>query len=165
MPEGISAEEGSFPDSAENLETNAIKVITKQAALWFRIDGHLDRMLAALKHLAALITRMEHRASGPPPGPSDYPPPNQAPWVYYGDREPIPREPPWQNKALSIVGSLLVAGILAIFGILWTMNSTLSELKGDGKMVTQRLDAQDKHLEATDRQVEEIKRELWPHKH
>lgn len=150
-----AVEEGDFPHAPQQEKSTLIK----QASLWFRIDGHLDRMLGAAKHLAALITRMENHVPGPP---SDYPP-NQGPWVYYGDH--FPREPSWQNKALSIVGTLLVAGILAIFGVLWTMNSTLSELKGDSKMVTQRLDAQDKHLEATDRQVEEIKRELWPHKH
>jgi hypothetical protein len=147
--------EGDFPHAPEEKST-----LSKQAALWFRIDGLLDRSLTAAKHVASMLTRMENRVHERPP---DYPP-NQVPWgVYYGEREP--REPSWQNKALSIVGSLLVAGILAIFGILWTMNSTLSDLKGDGKMVMQRLDAQDKHLEATDRQVEEIKRELWPHKH
>ncbi len=152
-----TAEEGEAPTAADSTRTT----LSKLAAIWFRIHGLLDRLLTAAKHLAALITSMENRVHGPPP---DYPP-NQAPWVYYGEREPSPREPPWQNKVLSIVGTLLVAGILAIFGVLWTMNSTLSELKGDSKMVTQRLDAQDKHLEATDRQVEEIKREIWPHKH
>lgn len=149
--------EGDAPTATDSARTT----LSKLAALWFRTHALFDRLQTVAKHLAALITKMENRAHGPPP---DYPP-NQAPWgVYYGDRDPSPREPSWQNKALSIVGTLLVAGILAIFGILWTMNSTLSELKGDGRMVTQRLDAQDKHLEATDRQVEEIKREIWPHK-
>jgi hypothetical protein len=152
------ATEGDFPHAPT--EEPSIRV--KQASLWFRIDGLLDRLLTAVRHLASMLVRMENRVHhGPAP---DYPP-NQAPWVYYGDREPTPREPSWQNRALSIVGTLLVAGILAIFGVLWSMNSTLSDLKGDGKMVAQRLDAQDKHLEATDREVEEIKREIWPHKH
>ncbi len=159
-----TAEEGDAPTTDSTRTT-----LTKLAAVWFRIDGHLDRFLAALKHLAslvrqmaALITRMENRTHGPPP---DYPS-NQAPWgVYYGDREPTPREPSWQNKVLSIVGSLLVAGILAIFAVLWAMNENIRDLRGDSRLGAQRMDAMDKHLEATDKDVAEIKREIWPHKH
>jgi hypothetical protein len=66
---------------------------------------------------------------------------------------------------LSIVGSLLVAGILAIFAVLWAMNENIRDLRGDNRLVVQKQEAMEKHIEATDRDVAEIKREIWPHKH
>lgn len=109
--------------------------------------------------------------NGPPQGPPDYPP-NQVPWVYYGDREREPREPSWQTSLLKtlvmIMCPLIVVGLPALIGILFTMSNRLTKIEahtdGNQQVVIQRLDAQDKHLEATDRQVEEIKREIWPHK-
>jgi hypothetical protein len=162
-----SAEEISFPDTQENLEDNARKVLTKQAALWLRIDGHLHRMLAALKHLAALTTRMENREHGSPPGPLDYEMrPRPGIYLDYSGHGPTPtREPSWQKAIVGVTGALVVVGIPSIFGVLWAMNSRLSDLRGDNKVIVQRLDQQDEHLKATDRQVEEIKRELWTRKH
>lgn len=157
------AEEGHFPTTDDSAQSTASKL----AALWFRVHGLLDRLLAVAKHLAALTARMENRAAGPSP---DYPP-NQVPWgVYYGDREP--REPSWQTSLLKILVMvmcpLIVVGLPALIGILFTMSNRLTRIEahtdGNQQMVIQRLDAQDKHLEATDRQVEEIKREIWPHK-
>lgn len=158
----VEATEGSFPDSTDNLELIPAKI----GAIQFRVHGLLDRILAAVKSLAALITRMENRAPGPPPGPADYPPPNQAPWVYYGDREPTPREPSWLKPLFTlIVAPLIVLGIPSILITLWTIKSDLSNLQGDKNLIIQRLDQQDAHMRATDAQVEEIKREIWPHKH
>jgi hypothetical protein len=152
--EGIS--EGSFPDSAENLESIPAKI----GAIQFRVHGLLDRTLIAAKRLAALITKMENREYGAPPGPPDYP---QAPWVNYGGNQ---QEPSWQTSLLGkIIAPLIVIGIPAILATLWTMNSRLSDLSGDNRVIVQRLDQQDAHLKATDAQVEEIKRELWVRKH
>ncbi len=166
MSGGIS-EETSFPDSAENLENNAVKVITKQAALWFRIDGLIDRLLTAVKHLAALITSMENRI---PRGPPDYEfPPPQITVRYEGNTGPSSpnlKEPSWQNSLLGkIIALLIVAGIPSILVALWTIKSDLLDLRDDNKVIVQRVDAQDKHMEETDRDVAEIKREVWPHKH
>jgi hypothetical protein len=158
----MGAEEASFPDTQENLQDNARKVLIKQAAVWFRIDGLLDRLLTALKHLAALIVRMENRI---PRGPSDYANENSK-GIYVDYRGPTPPEPSWQTTLLGkIVAPLIVIGIPAILAALWSMNSLLWELRGDNKMIVQRQDALDEHLKSTDRQVEEIKTALWPHKH
>lgn len=151
-----AVEEGDFPHAPQEKST-----LIKQATMWFRIHGLLDRMLAAVKNLAALTMRMENRVQGPAP---DYPP-NQGPWVFYGDREPTPREPSWQKYALGIVAVVAGLGIPSIGGILWSMNTKLEQQVGQTNLANQRLDQVDKHLEATDRQVEEIKREIWPHKH
>lgn len=157
-----STEEGAFPNTADNLELIPAKI----GAIQFRVHGLLDRMLAALKHLAslvrqlaALITRMENRMQGPPQGPPDYPPNQGSWWVQYGDREPTPREPPWQNSLLSkIVAPLIVLGIPAILVTLWNISSRMATMEADRS-------AQEKHLEAHDKMIDEIERELWPHKH
>jgi hypothetical protein len=140
--------------------------VDEQHTAWgkaeFRVHGLLDRSVAAAKRVAELITRMESREHGPPPGPPDYPLPNPAPWVNYGHQQ----EPSWQSSLLGkIIAPLIVIGIPAILATLWTMNSRLSDLSGDNRVIVQRLDQQDAHLKATDAQVEEIKRELWSRKH
>lgn len=168
MAEGVS-EEASFPDSGDNLES----IHSRMGAIQFRVHGLLDRSVMALKHLAALIMRLENRAHGGPHGPPDYP---QTPWNvnYYGRQTPE-EDPSWQSKVLSIVGTLVVAGILAIFGVLWSMSGRLTQIEehqsGDQKLTIQRLDAQEKHLEADDRRLdaqdkrwEELDR-TWPRRH
>ncbi len=139
--------------------------VTKLAALWLRIDGLLDRSLTAAKHLAALITRMENRENR---GPPDYEQPRIT--VNYGDSTerfyPPSREPSWQNTLLGkIVAPLIVMGIPAILATLWVINTNVSDLRGDQKVIVRRLDEQDQHLKATDAEVQEIKRELWARKH
>lgn len=168
MSEGV-AEEASFPDSAENLEANAVNVITKPAALWFRIDGHLDRLRAALKHLASLITRMESRI---PRGPSDYAQdrPRGIYVNYEGSGGPAPtQEPSWQGYLAKIVAVIIASGVASLVWILSAMNSRLSTIEanqtGGNKLIMQRLDDQEKHLEAHDKQLDEVNREIWPHKH
>jgi hypothetical protein len=165
-------EEGAFPTTADNLESIPAKI----GAIQFRVHGLLDRMLAAVKHLAALIARMEmeNRAHGSHPGPPDYP---QAPWVYYGDQRPNrEEEPSWRKSLLgSIVAPLIVLGVPAILGILWQMSGRLTKIEehqsGDQKLTFQRLDAQEKHLEADDRRLDEQDKRLneidrvWPRKH
>jgi hypothetical protein len=154
--------EGSFPTTDSNLESIPAKI----GAIQFRVHGLLDRVLAAVKSLAALITRMESRSAR---GPPDFEMGNRRPGIYLdysGGQGPAPtREPSWQKAIVGLAGALVVVGIPSIFGVLWTMNSRLSDLRGDNKVIVQRLDQQDEHLRATDRQVEEIKREIWPHKH
>ena len=165
--------EGSFPDTAENLESNAKQTLVKQAAMWFRIHGLLDRILTAVKHLASLISqhaaltsRMENRSTR---GPEDFAQERGSHYggYYGGDQGPAPsREPTWQNSLLGkLASALIMLGIPAILATLWNMSSQLADLKGDNRLVVQRQDAMEKHLEATDRDVAEIKRELWPHKH
>jgi hypothetical protein len=132
--------------------------LTKLAALWLRIDGLLDRSVMAAKHMAGLITTMENR------GPPDYEQPRIT--VNYGDSTerfyPPSRDPSWQNSLLGkIVAPLIVMGIPAILATLWVINTNVSDLRGDQKVIVQRLDAQDAHLKATDAEVQEIKRELW----
>jgi len=140
--------------------------VDEQQTAWgkleFRVSGLLDRSVMAAKRIAALITRMENR------GPPDYEQPRIT--VNYGDSTerfyPPSRDPSWQNSLLGkIVAPLIVIGIPAILATLWTINSNLSDLRGDNKVIVQRLDAQDQHLKATDAQVEEIKRELWGRRH
>jgi hypothetical protein len=160
----MGVEEAAFPDSSDNLETHQKKTLIKQAAVWFRIDSLLDRSLTAAKRLAALIARMESRSARGPPDYEMGPMPT-APYVVYGGHIGPTKEPSWQNKVLSIVGSLLVAGILAIFAVLWAMNENIRDLRGDNRLVVQKQEAMEKHIEATDRDVAEIKREIWPHKH
>ena len=165
-------EEVSFPDTAENLEAHQKKTLIKQAAVWFRIDGHLDRLLTALKHLASLITRlaalttrMESRAAR---GPPDYEMGSQAqPYVVYGGHigPPQVREPSWQKYALGIVAVMVGLGIPSIGGILWSMNTKLEQQAGQTNLTIQRLDQVNEHLKATDQRVDTIERELWPHKH
>ena len=151
----MGAEEAAFPDSADNLEVSAKQTLTKQAAIWFRIDGLLDRLLTALKHLAALIVRMESRSAR---GPPDF---EMGPGVYvdYGDRRLPPQEPSWQNSLLGkIVAPLIVLGIPAILVTLWNISSRMATMEADRN-------SQEKHLEAHDKMLDEIERELWPHKH
>ncbi len=152
-------EEAAFQSKDNNLELIPAKI----GAIQFRIHGILDRMQAAAKRLVELITRMESRI---PRGPTDFEREPQRFYLdYSGGRGPTP-EPSWQTSLLGkIVAPLIVIGIPAILAALWNMNSLLSELRGDNKVIVQRLDQQDEHLKATDARVEEIKRELWPHKH
>src|SRR6185295_18504793 len=161
MPEGVLSGEGSFTDSADSQERNTL---VKQAALWFRIHGILDRMLAAVNSLAALITRMENRTHR---GPPDYEMgPNPQPYVVYGGHigQP-PKEPSWQKYALGIVAVVVGLGIPSIGGILWSMNTKLEQQAGQANLTIQRLNQVDDHLKATDQRVDTIERELWPHKH
>lgn len=145
--------------------------LTKQAALWFRIDGHLDRMLTAVKHLAALTTRMENRGHH---GPVDYEQ-NPQPYVVYGGHIGPPQrgEPSWQKYLLGIVVGF---GIPSIGGILWSMNTNQTETNvrlsrieerqlAEHNMTNQSLEQINQHFRATDGRVDAIERELWPHKH
>ena len=137
--------------------------VVKQAMLWLRIDGHLDRMLTAAKHLAALIMRMENRIHH---GPTDYETPTPQPYVVYGGHiGPPPRDPSWQKYALGIVAVVVGLGIPSIGGILWSMNTKLEQQAGQTNLTIQRLDQVDAHLKATDQRVDGIERELWPRKH
>jgi hypothetical protein len=138
--------------------------LVKQAALWLRIDGLLDRSLTAAKHMAGLITRMENRTHR---GPPDYEMgPNPQPYVVYGGHiGPPAKEPSWQKYALGIVAVVVGLGIPSIGGILWSMNTKLAQQAGQTDLLNQRLDQQERHLESTDRHVDVIERELWPHKH
>jgi hypothetical protein len=62
-----AADEGSFPDSSDNLETRERKLLTKQAEIWLRIDGLLHRMA---EWFADLKTKMAHWSDeNPPPDP------------------------------------------------------------------------------------------------
>lgn len=136
-------------------------ILVKQATLWFRIHGLLDRMLAALKTMAALITRMENRR-----GPQDHEAQMPQPYVVYGGHiGPPTREPSWQKYALGIVAVTVGLGIPSIGGILWSMNTKLEQQAGQVNMLIQRLDQVDAHLKATDQRVDTIERDLWPHKH
>jgi len=151
------SEEGSFPDSADNIDNQERNTLIKQAALWLRIDGLLERSQMAARHLAALIMKMENRI---PRGPPDYQM-GPAPGVYidYGDRRPPSQEPSWQNSLLGkIVAPLIVLGIPAILVTLWNISSRMATMEADRS-------AQEKHLEAHDKMLDEIERELWPHKH
>ena len=155
-------EEASFPDTQDNLEENARKVITKQAALWFRIDGHLDRFLAALKHLAALTGRMETRI---PRGPADYGQENSS-GIYVDYRGGPTQEPSWQGYLAKIVAVLIASGVGALVWILSAMNGRLSTIEANQSnstsMLIQRLDQQEKHLESHDKKLDELDREVWP---
>jgi len=75
-----------------------------------------------------------------------------------------------------IVAPLIVLGLPAILAALWAMNTKQEQMNGrlsrieehqtgDQNLVIQRLNSMDKHHEATDRRVDAIERELWPHKH
>ena len=159
-----AVEEGDAPISAGNAQTTAVKVAT----LWLRIDGLLDRSVMAARHLAALITRMENRV---PRGPSDYADVPRGIYVNYGaSGGPSPnREPSWQGYLAKIVAVLIASGIGGLIWILSAMNSRLSTIEanqtGGQRYIIQRLDEQEKHLEAHDKQLDEVNRELWPHKH
>ena len=161
MPEGVLSGEGSFTDSADSQERNTL---VKQATLWLRIDGLLERSQMAARHLAALITRMENRTHR---GPPDYETnvPTQPYVVYGGHMGPPAREPSWQKYALGIVAVVVGLGIPSIGGILWSMNTKLEQQAGQNNLTIQRLNQVDDHLKATDQRVDTIERELWPHKH
>jgi hypothetical protein len=176
MAEGIS-EETSFPDSAENLQAIPARI----GVIQFRIHGILDRMLAAAKNLAALITRMESRTVR---GPPDYEMGTRPPGVYvrYDGNAPGPpptQEPSWQKAISGIVGALIVVGIPAIFTVLWSMNTnqekanarldTIEEHQtGEHNLVIQRIEEQEKHLEAHDKRLDDQDKRLnefdraWP---
>jgi hypothetical protein len=161
MTAATSIEEGDLPSTDDNLEMIPAKI----GAIQFRIHGILDRMLAAVKNLAALILRMESRI---PRGPMDYETPIPAqPYVVYGGHigTPPAREPSWQKYALGIVAVVVGLGIPSIGGILWSMNTKLEQQAGQTNLTIQRLDQVDAHLKATDQRVDVIERELWPHKH
>lgn len=158
----MGAEEGTFPDTHDNLQENSRKVLIKQAAVWFRIDGLLDRLLTALRHLAALIVSMENRI---PRGPTDYETENsRGVYVKYEGRQ----EPSWQGYLAKMVAVLITSGVGALVWILSAMNGRLSTIEANQTnsttMIMQRLDQQEKHMEATDKDVAEIKLEIWPHK-
>jgi len=139
--------------------------VVKLAALWLRIDGLLDRSLTAAKRMANLITKMEsHR---PRRGPPDYETVNPQPYVVYGGHigPPTTREPSLQKYALGIVAVVVGLGIPSIGGILWSMNMKLEQQAGQTNLINQRLEQQERHMESTDRHVDAIERELWPHKH
>jgi hypothetical protein len=167
--ESAISDEGDAPTTADSARTT----VTKLAALWFRTHGLHDRLQTVAKHLAALITRMESRI---PRGPPDFEM-GPRPGIYLdysGGPSPAPtQEPPWQAPILKIlmmiICPLIVVGLPTLIGILFTMSNRLTKIEehtnGNQQVVSQRLDAQDKHLEATDKQVEEIKRELWNRKH
>lgn len=163
MDEGVI--EGSFPDSADNLEEHQKKTLVKQATLWFRIDGLLDRMLTALKHLAALTTQMQTRRHEPVA--PEYP---QGIGIHYHGESPEPtREPSWQGYLAKIVAVLIASGVGSLIWILSSMNSRLTAIEANqvssAALMIQKLDAQERHLEAHDKQLDEINREIWPHKH
>jgi hypothetical protein len=153
-------EEGNEPTASAQI------TLVKQAALWLRIDGLLDRSVRVAKHLAALVVKMENRNAQ---GPSDYE--SETPrgyGVYYGDRGPT-REPSWQGYLAKIVALIIASGLGSLVWVLSAMNSRLSTIEanqtGGTRLIIQRLDEQEKHLEAHDKQLDEVNRELWPHKH
>ena len=161
----MGAEEGTFPDTQENLETNARKVLAKQAAVWVRIHGILDRMLTAAKHLGALTVKMESRI---PRGPTDYADENSK-GIYVDYRGGPTQEPSWQGYLAKIVAVLIASGVGALVWILSAMNGRLSTIEANQSnsttMLIQRLDQQEKHLEAHDRKLDELDREaIWPRK-
>jgi len=162
--ESVISEEGDAPTTAGSTRTT----VTKLAALWFRIHGLLDRLLTVAKHLAALITRMESRI---PRGPPDYEVGARPPWVtvnYEGGPAPT-QEPSWQEYLTRIVAILIASGLGGLIWVLSAMNGRLSTIEanqtGGTKLMIQRLDEQEKHLEAHDKQLDELNREVWPHKH
>jgi hypothetical protein len=62
-----ATDEGSFPDSADNLEARDKKILTKQAEVWLRIDGLLHRMA---EWFTELKSKMAHWSDeNPPPDP------------------------------------------------------------------------------------------------
>jgi hypothetical protein len=141
--------------------------IAKSETFLFRAHGLLESLQAAVKHLFALITRMESRSI--PRGPSDYE--SETPRGYnfnYGDRGPT-REPSWQGYLAKIVALIIASGLGSLVWVLSAMNSRLSTIEanqtGGTRLIIQRLDEQEKHLEAHDKQLDEVNRELWPHKH
>lgn len=151
-------------DAEELADASERGRLVKQAALWLRIDGLIDRFQGLAKHLAALTTRMENRTHSR--GPEDYETPIPQPYVVYGGHiGPPGREPSWQKYALGIVAVVVGLGIPSIGGILWSMNTKLEQQAGQTNLVMQRLDQQDAHMKATDQRVDSIEREIWPHKH
>lgn len=159
VTEGAPPDEGDFPHAPDNLESIPARI----GVIQFRVHGLLDRMLAAARHLAALITKMENRTHR---GPPDFEMgPNPQPYVVYGGHIGPTRDPSWQKYALGIVAVVVGLGIPSIGGILWSMNTKLEQQAGQTNLTLQRLDQVDQHLKATDQRVEVIERELWPHKH
>lgn len=140
----------------------------KIGAIPFRVHGLLDRMLAAVKHLSTLIRVMESRSAR---GPPDYEM-GSRPGIYvdYRGGSPAPtREPSWQGYLAKIVAGVIVAGLGSLIWELSAINSRLSTIEanqiGGNKLITLRLDEQEKHLEAHDKRLDEVDREIWTRKH
>lgn len=120
-----AVEEGSFPDSADNLQARERTALAKQAEIWLRIDGLLHRMA---EWFAELKGKMAHWSDR---GPRDYETEDQEhlrDLVRKTVRATVEIQggyhesgngssPSWRNWVMTMLGTLVVIGITGLIAM------------------------------------------------